>query len=1011
MKSDKPSKLLKIEKPELELLERRIRERTAELEDEIIDRKHTEEALRTSEQKFRAISDSALDAVVMIGGDGKIQLWNPAAEKMFGYTKAEIMDVDVHEHLTPDRYRDQARRGFAQFKKSGKGPIVGSMRTLEARRKDGTEFPIEIAISSIMLSGSWCAVGFIRDISERREAERQLQTLHRGVEQSSCSIVITDKDGTIEYVNPRFSEVTGYTREEAIGCNPRVLKSGKHPPEFYEQMWGILTAGEQWFGEFQNKKKDGTLYWETASISPVVDEGGNIMHFVAVKDDITQRRQAQQELKDYAETLKSTNAALKEANVVAEQAVQARSDFLANMSHEIRTPMNGIIGMSDLLSDTRLTQEQREYTDTIRHSADSLLTIINDILDFSKIEAGQLDMELLDFDLRATLDGMIDVLALKAHEKGLELTCSIEPDVPVFLEGDPGRLRQILINLINNAVKFTVEGEVAVRASLDEEDDDRATLRFAVTDTGIGVAPDKKNSLFEAFTQADASTSRQYGGTGLGLAICKRLAHLMNGRINVESELGKGSTFWFTTVLEKRDPSKEPAREMLEDIRGQRILVVDDNATNRRLMKDLLHSWGCRHDEAPETRSALNALHAAIETGDPFSVAILDMAMPGMDGCTLGAMIKQDPEIAETALVMMTSLGNSEDIPRMKDIGFAAYLTKPIKQSLLYDCLVTVLARTSAVGETASRDIVTAETVRQGRSSSLRILLAEDNIVNQKVTLKFLQKLNYRTDVVANGSEAIRALKSIPYDLVLMDVQMPEMDGFEATRMIRDQASNVRDHHVPIIAMTAHAMKGDREKCLEAGMDDYVSKPVQPKVLAEAIRKLTSARPARRLEKKPVEQAPASTPARHAISRPEPDDPQGILDAKAFLNLCDGDFEFAQELVELFLSTHSTQLSDIRQAVERRDSTALERAAHKFKGSLGNLCAAPAMEAALRLEMIGRGGDMAEADEASAVLDNEITRLKPALAPLLQGHQLVEAEHDNDGPADDPTGTARHARH
>ena len=522
----------------------------------------------------------------------------------------------------------------------------------------------------------------------------------------------------------------------------------------------------------------------------------------------------------------------------AEIANIAKSDFLANMSHEIRTPMNGIVGMTDLLFSTGLSQEQREYAEAVRDSTDSLLTIINDILDFSKIEAGKLEMENIDFDMRVTVEGVIDIFSVKADKKCLEFSCFVSPEVPSLLRGDPGRLRQVLINLTGNAIKFTNSGEVRISVTMTDETDSHITVRFDVKDTGIGIPADRMGLMFKSFSQADASTTRQYGGTGLGLSISKQIAELMRGQICVESEEGKGSNFWFTAVFEKQPSDQQGSPVEHGDIQNLRILIIGEDNNSRYILKTYLESWQCRVKEVDSAEDVMITLQNAVTEDDPFKIMLLDNCMPKPDVENLAQKIKAEPQLQDVQLVTLISVGMRGDAEHFQKLGFAAYLVKPIKQTQLLDCIRIITGKSARNKKGSSTRIVTRHSISEDHKPHIRILLAEDNTINQKIALRILEKkLGYHADVVTNGREAVESLEKFDYDLVLMDCQMPDMDGYDATRRIRDKNSSVRNHRIPVIAMTANAMKGDREKCLEAGMDDYVTKPVDFKKLSDAIGK------------------------------------------------------------------------------------------------------------------------------------------------------------------------------
>ena len=664
------------------------------------------------------------------------------------------------------------------------------------------------------------------DITDRKEAEEELRLSEERFRSLAASapvgIFLADAEGRPTYANAGCQELTGIPRYELLEWD---WSEAIHPDERERVRSGwadAVSSGVEHTDRFRLLTADGRMPFVEIRVVPLWSPGHDVSGFIGIMTDVTAQMEAQ--------------AAIATARDEALEASRLKSEFLANMSHEIRTPLNAVIGMAGLLVDTELDPIQREYAHTIRSSGETLLQVINDILDFSKIEAGRMEVEIIDLDIRALVEDVADMLASQAHEKGLELCCLVHPDVPTGVRGDPGRVRPILTNLLANAVKFTHKGQLTVVARLEQENEETALVRIEVADTGIGIAPEDIPKLFESFRQADASTTRRYGGTGLGLAICRELTELMGGQVGVESEPGKGSTFWFTMTLAKRPPASLPPLPPQADLRGIRVLVVDDNATNRMILAHEVSIWGMEPQVAPGGPAALEMLLAAEARGEPYAIAIVDKQMPDMDGIELARLVSDDRRIGSTRLVMLTSSGQRGDGRAAREAGIAGYLTKPVRQSDLRDVISTVLGLRD---ESPPRQLVTHYTVQEAeRRARPRLLVVEDNAVNQRVAVRLLERLGYSADVTGNGLEAVAALARISYAAVLMDCHMPEMDGYQAAAEIRRMEGGTR--HTPIIAMTAGAMQNDRTRCLAAGMDDYIAKPVRPEDLGAALRRWIS---------------------------------------------------------------------------------------------------------------------------------------------------------------------------
>ncbi|MGO9574235.1 MAG: PAS domain S-box protein [Terriglobales bacterium] len=1294
---------------------------------DITDLRRAHEKLRHSEERFRSLVANIPAVIWSSDVHGQIQYISPNAEPVFGFTSEEICEKGAEiwfERICPN---DSSRvvQAFHQLFSEGRPFDV----EYQVQHKDGTWIWVhDRAYRTYERDGVRCADGFISNITERKHTEERLRKLSLAVEQSPVSVVITDLRGTIEYVNPKFAHLTGYTPEEAIGQNPRFLKSGMQPAAVYRELWETVLSGGEWRGELANRKKNGEIYWESASIVPIRDSADTITHLLAVKEDITERKRADKDLrlaqfslehasdaihwvnshgrivyaneaacrslgrsreeilslsipdidplfqkeawgphwkqlkargslnfetqhqskqrrafpveitanylefdgqeyafafvrdiserkraeeelyrsrqmlqsildsipqrvfwKDrnciylgcnrafatdaglnnpaeiigkndfelawsgtaelyraddkrvmekgsaklnfdetqsrpdgsllwlrtnklplrdregkvtgvigtyediterkraeealhesekryrllfernlagvfrytakgkvldandaYAHILgyssgkelaglcrselffdssdaertwarlqekkaltdlevrlkrkdgnavwvlenvscvggetgtpslvegtciditerKRAEGEMRKAKEAAEAANRAKSQFLANMSHEIRTPMNGVIGVAGLLLDTPLTPEQRQYAEIVRSSGAALLAVINDILDFAKIEARKLTLDTADFDLRTVLEDAVAILAIKASEKALELTCELEPGTPWLLRGDPGRVRQVLVNLLGNAVKFTAQGDVAIRVRSEAEGERTATLRFTVSDTGIGFQQDRASAFFEPFVQADGSSTRRYGGTGLGLTISKQLVEMMSGQIGVESDEGKGSKFWFTAVFEKQPRPSAPATGVQPSLLGAKVLVVDDSATNQSLVHSILSSWGCRPEESTDGASALAILRKAAQDADPFQIALLDMSLPGMDGEELGRRIAADPQLKHTALVLMTGFGRNSDLARLQALGFAGHVIKPIWERTLREALLALRAKGNGAVAPGKQVGQPPSTVWANRQA--RILLAEDNLTNQEVAVAMLKKLGYSADLVANGAAALEALRKADYDVVLMDCEMPEMDGYEATKRIRDLRTGTRNPRIPIIAITADAMTGDRDICLQAGMSDYIAKPVELRILADVLEKWLN--PSASAGE--VSTRAGQSPANAEVVFNQTVFNQAVFNQEDLLARLMYDKTLASKVIAGFLDDAPRQLRTLKKMLEEGDADSARRQAHGLKGAAATMSAE------------GLRALCSEAQDAAAAM--ELSRALALLPRLQEQFELLK---------------------
>ncbi|MFC1892112.1 PAS domain S-box protein, partial [Thermodesulfobacteriota bacterium] len=975
---------------------------------------------KAAEIKIRAMSDASHDAVIMINGQGEVLFWNSAAERMFGYTLQEAMGARMHDLFVPEEIRDAAYAGLEKFSQSGGGPVVGSVIEHTSLRRNGNPFPVEVAVSSFELDDGWYAVGTVRDITERKAAEEEMlrkeQRLRNYFVTSQIGVAICHPtDGWIE-VNERALKMFGYTFDELKKVSWMELT---HPEDLEADtiQYNQMLAGDidHYTMEKRFLRKDGSTIYTNLGISCVRNKENEVEMVLASYVDITEQKQMEEALKERLDELGKTRLStlnimedLADSRKEAEAATKSKSEFLANMSHEIRTPMNAIIGMSHLALKTDLTPKQYDYLIKVDASAKSLLGIINDILDFSKIEAGKMDMESVDFRLDDALDNISTLVGVKTQEKKLELLIKTDPAVPNMLVGDSLRLGQVFINLSNNAVKFTDTGAIIVSTQLIEKGDEQVKVRCSVKDSGIGMTPEQQGKLFQAFSQADASTTRKYGGTGLGLTISKRLVEMMGGEIWVESEAGVGSEFIFTAVF-GISQKKEHERPVLStDLKGKRVLVVDDNEIAREIFQELLESMSFVVHLAESGEKGISILKEA--SGDnPFDLVLMDWQMPGMDGIATAKTIRsltletqnannqvssiQHP-VSSIPIILATAYDLEEVIKLSKKVGINGFLSKPVNPSSLFDATMEAFGKGIAGSGRSRRKEEAVEGLNQIQGA--RILLAEDNEINQQVAQEILEGSGFVVEIGNDGQEAVTMFEKFEYDIVLMDINMPVMDGLEATRRIRAlelkaQSSKLKEGEsadpsafsfqpsaqsggIPIVAMTASAMTQDIEQTKEAGMNDHVAKPIDVKQLFSTLVKWIEPGE-REMPERPVEEAREIKTEEQDHDLPEIQ----YIDMSSGLQRVGGNKKLYLSILTKFYRDYQDAAEQIKDALDKEDQELAQRLAHTVKGVAGNIGASDLQEAGGNLEASIKAGLSPENQKMLVPFDKALVQVLGSL--------------------------------
>lgn len=904
------------------------------------DRKRAEEEAARARSLLRSIVENLPTPVYLKDAEHLVYvLWNKASEDFFGYTADEVAGKTVHEFFPPNQADEFVRQDQHAIRENTLLDVpeeIIDTRYKGRRLVHSKKLPIldEIGSPQHLLCIS-------EDITERKTAERALvqareaaaaeaNKLRAMIEGMDAGIIVADANDIVTHVNSWFLTRVGVSKQEMMGRSLQEFYSETEVADRLRSFFAEARAGEKPRRVVTSLELAGMKV--SLSVQPIFEEGeyrGAILNITDVTDLI-------------------------EARIAAEAANTAKSDFLASMSHEIRTPMHGILGMTELALQTKLTDEQREYLETVRMSGEALLQLINDILDFSKIEAGKLSLEEVEFDLRETLNSALQTLTTQATQKGLATSLKIDPAIPEVLIGDGGRLRQVVINLLGNAIKFTQVGDVAIEVHKEEEGDQDIVLHFCISDTGIGIPEAKLEEIFAPFTQVDSGMSRKYGGTGLGLAITGKLVAMMDGRTWAESRVGHGSRFHFTARFGLKEKAAEP------ELSGVRVLVVDDSASDRSELQEMLRGFGMDPVCAENCTQGIWALVEARDTGTPFPLVIVDSEMPDKDGFAFVREVREFNDLPKTMILMLAARAECSDEKRCKGLGLSAVLSKPVREWELLQAIKATLA----LGEEVDEDSLITSQRLQETTSRFNVLLAEDNLVNQKLTARMLERRGHTVTIVPTGRDALEALEKQKFDLILMDLEMPEMNGIEATRAIRER-ERFTGGHIPIIAITAHAMKGHMERCLQSGMDGYISKPMRAEELYAKMEKIVARVPRK------------DAPAEKVMDVEQP------IDHEALMERVGGDRALLREIAELFVEDSAMLLSEMKGAVEERDAERLARTAHTLKGSVGNFAAPWAVEALMEVEGLARRWDLYGAAEALKKAEEEVGKVNAALVELI----------------------------